>query len=196
VPPSSASASASEGAAAETGIPAESVSPSPALPPPVPHDGTTHAMDSPPTVLTARKIVTVHGEAGPVASYALGREPAPAPLFPEPEAPPPAFLSLPAVIRSDRGDFLGLPGGQSVCRLEEVLSPDGEAAATWFPEGPDAWACSIPLGRAQNREILFERTTTPRGNLVGHIRRMRINEVEATPVQLQEIFRQLRDQMA
>jgi hypothetical protein len=43
--------------------------------------------------------------------------------------------------------------------------------------------------------MLFERTTTPRGNLVGHIRRMRINEVEATPEQLQEIFRQLRDQL-
>jgi len=148
-----------------------------------------------PTVLTARRIVTVHGAAGPVASYALGREPAPEPPFPEPDAPPPAFMSLPAVIRSDRGDFLGLPGGQSVRRLVEVLSPDG-AAVTWFAEGADAWTCSIPLGRAQKREMVFERTTTPRGNLVGHIRRMRINEAEATPVQLQEIFRQLRDQMA
>jgi len=152
--------------------------------------------DSPATVLTARKIVTVHGAAGPVASYALGREPAPAPHFPELETPPPVFMALPAVIRSDRGDFLGLPGGQSVRRLVEVLSPDGAASVTWFAEGAEAWTCAIPLGRAQNREILFERTTTPRGNLVGLIRRMRINEAEATPVQLQEIFRQLRDQMA
>jgi len=152
--------------------------------------------DSPATVVTARKIVTVHGAAGPVASYALGREPAPAPHFPEPETPAAAFMALPAVIRSDRGDFLGLPGGQSVRRLVEVLSPDGAASVTWFAEGAEAWTCAIPLGRAQNREILFERTTTPRGNLVGLIRRMRINEAEATPVQLQEIFRQLRDQMA
>ena len=149
-----------------------------------------------PTVLTARKIVTVHGPAGPVASYALGREPKPAPEFPEPHAPPPAFLELPAVIRSDRGDFLGLPGGQSVRRLVDVLSPEGAPQAVWFRETADSWTCAIPLGRAQNREMLFERTTTPRGNLVGLIRRMRINETEATPTQLQEIFRQLRDQLA
>jgi len=149
-----------------------------------------------PTVLTARKIVTVHGASGPLASYALAREPEPERLFPDPQSPDAAFLSLPAVIRSDRGDFLGLPGGQSVRRLVDVLSPDGPGTMLWFAEGPDSWSCSIPLGRAQKREILFERTTTPRGNLVGLIRRMRINEAEATPVQLQEIFRQLRDQMA
>lgn len=147
-----------------------------------------------PTVLTARKIVTLHGPGGPVATYALGREPKPEPPFPEPPAPVPAFLDLPAVIRSDRGDFLGLPGGQSVRRLVEVLTPEGATPPAWFQESQESWTCSIPLGRAQNRELLFERTTTPRGNLVGLIRRMRINETEATPVQLQEIFRQLRDQ--
>lgn len=147
------------------------------------------------TVVTARKIVTLHGPGGPVASYALGREPSPTPPFPEPDAPPPAFLDLPAVIRSERGDFLGLPGGQSVRRLVHVLRPEGASAPSWIQEGPEAWTCAIPLGRAQTREVLFERTTTPRGNLVGHIRRMRINEVEATPEQLQEIFRQLRDQL-
>lgn len=147
-----------------------------------------------PTVLTARKIVTLHGPGGPVATYALGREPKPEPPFPESPSPTPAFLELPAVIRSDRGDFLGLPGGQSVRRLVEVLTPEGATPPAWFHESQESWTCSIPLGRAQNRELLFERTTTPRGNLVGLIRRMRINETEATPMQLQEIFRQLRDQ--
>lgn len=145
-------------------------------------------------VVTARKIVTVHGRAGAVASYALRREPRPEPPFAAPVRPEEAFLDLPVVIRSDRGDFLGLPGGQSVRRLVETLSP--EARADWFAEADGAWACAIPLGRAQRREIVFERTTTPRGNLVGLIRRMRINEAEATPAQLQDIFRQLRDQMA
>ncbi|MHC1752951.1 MerR family transcriptional regulator [Humidesulfovibrio sp.] len=148
-----------------------------------------------PTVLTARKIVTLHGPGGPVASYALGREPKPEPPFPDLPAPAAAFLDLPAVIRSDRGDFLGLPGGQSVRRLVEVLTPEGATPPAWFQESPESWTCAIPLGRAQNRELLFERTTTPRGNLVGLIRRMRINETEATPTQLQEIFRQLRDQL-
>ncbi|MBI5519005.1 MAG: MerR family transcriptional regulator [Desulfovibrio sp.] len=163
---------------------------------PDPFAAAAAADEEQPTVLTARKIVTVHGPAGPVASYALGREPRPEPPFPEPAQPDKAFLDLPAVIRSERGDFLGLPGGQSVRRLVEVLSPEGAAPAAWFQDTPEAWTCAIPLGRAQNREILFERTTTPRGNLVGLIRRMRINEAEATPVQLQEIFRQLRDQMS
>jgi hypothetical protein len=148
------------------------------------------------TVLTARKIVTVHGQDGPVASYALGREPKPEPLFPEPGQPKSSFLNLPVVIRSDRGDFLGLPGGQSVRRLVDMLSPEGSAAVTWFQEGEEVWTCAIPLGRAQKREMVFERTTTPRGNLVALIRRMSAGEAEATPEQIQEIFRQLRDQLS
>jgi DNA-binding transcriptional MerR regulator len=145
-------------------------------------------------VMTARKIVTVHGRNGAVASYALGREPKPEPPFAAPALPPDSFIDMPVVIRSDRGDFLGLPGGQSVRRLVDTLST--EQAPSWYAEGHDAWACAIPLGRAQTREIVFEGTTTPRGNRVGLIRRMRINEAEATPAQLQDIFRQLRDQMA
>ncbi|MGE4265770.1 MAG: MerR family transcriptional regulator [Desulfovibrio sp.] len=149
-----------------------------------------------PTALTARKIVTLHGPSGPVASYSLAREPRPAPQFPDAPAPASAFLDLPAVIQSERGEFLGLPGGQSVRRLVEVLSPEDGQPAAWFQETPESWACLIPLGGVQNRELLFERTTTPRGNLVGLIRRMRSNEVEASPAQLQELFRQLRDQLA
>jgi len=148
------------------------------------------------TTLTARRIVTLHGPAGPVASYTLEREPKPEPHFPEAQAPSAAFLDLPAVIYSERGEFLGLPGGQSVRRLVEVLAAEGSQPSAWFQETPDAWTCAIPQGGAQNRELLFERTTTPRGNLVGLIRRMRLNEIDATAAQLQEIFRQLRDQLA
>jgi hypothetical protein len=131
-----------------------------------------------------------------VASYSLAREPAPAPQFLDAPTPDAAFIDLPAVIHSERGEFLGLPGGQSVRRLVEVLSPEGAPPAAWFQEAPECWICAIPLDGAQNRELLFERTTTPRGNLVGLIRRMRLNEIDATPAQLQEIFRQLRDQLA
>jgi DNA-binding transcriptional MerR regulator len=155
----------------------------------------TPAQDEPPTQLTARKIVTLHGAGGPVASYAFSREAKPPSPFPDPDAPDAAFLALPAVIRSDRGDFLGLPGGQTVRRVVEVLAPEGSHEVAWMLE-EHGWSCFIPLGRAQRREIFFERTTTPRGNQVGLIRRMRINEAEATPVQLQEIFRQLRDQLS
>ncbi|MHC1699887.1 MAG: helix-turn-helix domain-containing protein [Humidesulfovibrio sp.] len=150
-----------------------------------------------PTVVTARKIVTVHGQAGAVASYALDREPRPEPPFAPPALPEAAFLDLPAVIRSDRGEFLGLPGGQSVARLLEVLAPPDGAPAAWFEEGPEAWSCEIALGPALVREFLFERTTTPRGNLVGLIRRVRTRSgsglAEATPAEVQELFRQARD---
>lgn len=148
-----------------------------------------------PTTLTARKVVTLHGPAGPVASYSLVREPKPGPQFPDAPTPVAAFLDLPAVIQSERGEFLGLPGGQSVRRLVEVLSPEGAPPAAWFQETPESWTCVIAQGGVQTRELLFERTTTPRGNLVGLIQHMRTNEADATPAQLQELFRQLRDQL-
>ena len=152
-----------------------------------------------PTMVTARKIVTVHGQAGAVASYALGREPRPEPPFTAPAEPEPAFLDLPAVIRSDRGEFLGLPGGQSVARLLEVLTPQDGAPAVWFEDGPEAWICEIALGPALTRELLFERTTTPRGNLVGLIRRLRTKSgssiTAATQAEVQELFRLVRDQL-
>jgi len=152
-----------------------------------------------PTVVTARKIVTVHGQAGPMASYALEREPRPEPLFAPPAQPGVDFLDLPAVIRSDRGEFLGLPGGQSVARLLEVLTPQDGEPAVWYEDGPETWICELALGPALVRELLFERTTTPRGNLVGLIRRMRTRSgsgaAEATPAELQELFRLVRDQL-
>jgi len=150
-------------------------------------------------VVTARKIVTVHGQTGAVASYALGREPKPEPLFDAPAQPEAAFLDLPAVIRSERGEFLGLPGGQSVARLLEVLRPADSAAPVWFAEGPEAWTCELSLGPALVREFLFERTTTPRGNLVGLVRRVRSRSgsgvTEATTPEVQELFRQVRDRL-
>ncbi|MDO9081721.1 MAG: MerR family transcriptional regulator [Humidesulfovibrio sp.] len=152
-----------------------------------------------PTVVTARKIVTVHGQAGALASYALGREPRPEPPFAPPARPEAAFLDLPAVIRSDRGEFLGLPGGQSVARLVDFLTLQGGGPVSWFAEGPQAWTCEAPLGPALTRELLFERTTTPRGNLVGLIRRLRTlsgsGAEEASALDLQEFFRQVRDQL-
>lgn len=151
------------------------------------------------TVITARKIVTVHSQAGAAASYALGREPRPEPLFEAPAEPEAEFFLLPAVIRSDRGDFLGLPGGQTVARLLEVLTPQDGAPAVWFEDGPAAWTCEVALGPALTRELSFERTTTPRGNLVGLIRRMRTRSgssvAEATPAEVQELFRLVRDQL-
>ncbi|MDP3428419.1 MAG: MerR family transcriptional regulator [Humidesulfovibrio sp.] len=160
-----------------------------------------HLSEAPagPTMVTARKIVTVHGQAGPVASYALGREPRPQPLFDAPAQPGEDFLALPAVIRSGRGDFLGLPGGQSVARLLEVLTPQDGAPAVWFEDGPEAWTCELALGPALTRELSFERTTTPRGNLVGLIRRLRTRSgasvAEALPAEVQELVRLVRDQL-
>jgi hypothetical protein len=152
------------------------------------------------TMVTARKIVTVHGQTGAKASYALAREPRPEPLFAEPALPEADFLDLPAVIRSDRGDFLGLPGGQSVARLLEVLTPQDGAPAAWYEDGPEAWLCEITLAPALTRELSFERTTTPRGNLVGLIRCMRTRSAsdvtEATQAEVQELFRLVRDQLS
>lgn len=160
---------------------------------PVPHENAApqgaDQLDQ--TVLTARKIVTVHGRSGPVASYAFGREQKPEPPF-RPANPPKDFLELPAVIRSERGEFLGLPGKQSIARMVQTLGGD---AHTWLEDGPEGWICLIPLDRVRNRELHFERTQTPRGNLVGLIKQMRDGDEEAAPHELQELFRQLRDQL-
>jgi len=134
----------------------------------------------------------------PVASSALGREPRPEAPFGPPTRPGPDFLGLPAVIRSERGELLGLPGGQSVARLLEMLTPPGSGPVSWRQEGPEAWTCVLPLAPALTRELSFERTTTPRGNPVGLLRRLRTRsgsgETEASPSDLQEIFRQVRGQ--
>lgn len=148
------------------------------------------------TVLFARKIVTVHGRQG-ASSYSLGREPKPEPPLPEAPQPPPEFLALPAVIRSERGEFLGLPGGQSIARLLQALAPRPGPAPGWLddsaPGGPSAWTCLLPPERGRSREISFAQTTTPRGNLVGLIRTLRTGQAEASPQELQEFFRQVRD---
>jgi len=170
--------------------------PAPGAPTPAPPHAEAQAGT---TMVTARKIVTVHGQAGAKASYALAREPRPEPPFAEPALPDADFLDLPAVIRSDRGDFLGLPGGQSVARLLEVLTPQDGAPAAWYEDDPESWLCEIVLGPALTRELSFERTTTPRGNLVGLIRRMRTRSgsdvTEATQAEVQELFRLVRDQL-
>lgn len=152
------------------------------------------------TVLTARKIVTVHGQAGQEASYVLGREPKPEQAFAPPALPGEDFLDLPAVIRSDKGEFLALPGGQSIARLVELLRLQGGGQPSWFAEGPETWVCEVPLGPALTRELFFERTTTPRGNRVGLFRRMRVlsgsDVSEFDTAALQGFFRDLRLQLS
>jgi len=88
---------------------------------------------------------------------------------------------------------LGLPGGQSISRMVHTLGND---TYTWLENGPESWICLIPLDRVRSRELHFERTKTPRGNLVGLIKHMREDDKEAAPQELQELFRQLRDQSA
>lgn len=156
-------------------------------------------MEAPPrgdTVLTARKIVTVHGRQG-TSSYTLGREPKPRPLLPDPPQPSADFLALPAVIRSERGEFLGLPGGQSIARLVQALAPQPGPPAAWLDDSTPSipcWTCLLPLeGGAHRRELTFTQTKTPRGNLVGLIRSMRTGQAEASIAELQDFFRQMRD---
>ncbi len=150
----------------------------------------------PETVLTARKIVTVHGRQG-AASYTLGREPKPEPPLPDIPLPDADFLALPAAIRSERGEFLGLPGGKSIARLIQALAPQPGPAPSWLddttPGAPPAWTCLLPLDGSRLRELSFTQTKTPRGNLVGLIRSMRLGQAEASTQELQDFFRQMRD---
>lgn len=184
--------------------PARSQEPAPEpQPAPPPTSATSAAQPTKPTktgetVLTARRIVTVHGREG-AASYTLDREPRPEPPLPDAPRPAPEFLELPAVIRSERGEFLGLPGKQSVQRLVQALSHAGMPEATWVDEtpqnGPATWTCLLPLDQTRTRELTFEQATTPRGNRVGLVRAMRTGFAQASTQDIQDLFRQVRDSL-
>lgn len=176
--------------------PAPHAAPASATPPPAQPAQPTKPTNTGETVLTARRIVTVHGREG-AASYTLDREPRPEPPLPDAPRPAPEFLELPAVIRSERGEFLGLPGKQSVQRLVQALSHAGMPEATWVDEtpqnGPATWTCLLPLDQTRTRELTFEQATTPRGNRVGLVRAMRTGFAQASAQDIQDLFRQVRD---
>ena len=110
----------------------------------------------------------------PSASPAASPDGAAAPGSPTPLQPPAGLLDNPLVVRSGKGEFLGISGVRSrhfrTCDLLDLMAarhPTAQAAA-WSRSG-EAWILTVPLGAEpfrQDHELTLEPTTTPRGNQV------------------------------
>jgi len=133
--------------------------------------------------------------------------------------PPDAFLDMPVVVMSDRGEYLGITGpGGTAFRLREfqahLLRRAGrmDVGATFHA----AWAARqaewvLTLLGAQRRqtgngadhdgggqlghEHFFRRTTTQKGNLVALFHRLRINGKDVSEAFLRAFFKQIKDSL-
>lgn len=133
--------------------------------------------------------------------------------------PPDDFLSLPVVVLSDRGEFLGItvPGGTAF-RLREFethlvrragrMDTGVTYQAAWSPRGegyvltllggerrPAVGASGHVPGAEPGHEHFFRPTTTPKGNLVALFHRLRINGKDVSEAFLRAFFKQIKDSL-
>ena len=153
------------------------------------------------TRVKATRIVTVRSAQGRVDSYALKDEPPPefdAQAENSPETPPLDFLSLPVVIRTDQGEFLGVPGklevGPFVAVLEDMGRDTGAVFSTWKRSG-DGWVFEVARGDNVRLNHHFSPTTTPRGNEVADLARLDVDGEQADWPSLVEYFRRIKDRL-
>lgn len=121
-----------------------------------------------------------------------------------PDRPPPEFLMLPLVIRSERGEFLGVSGRGKRFTLQDFIDlvergagPEGEAAMVWKSVG-SRWRLQMGRqsprsGRTQDHEFEFARTVTPNDNKVCELVGMAIDGMPAPDRFLLVLFRKIRD---
>ena len=133
--------------------------------------------------------------------------------------PPDDFLSLPVVVLSDRGEFLGItvPGGTAF-RLREFethlvrragrMDTGVTYQAAWSPRGEGyvltllggerrtaLGASGHVPGAESGHEHFFRPTTTPKGNLVALFHRLRINGKDVSEAFLRAFFKQIKDSL-
>ncbi|WP_419785880.1 helix-turn-helix domain-containing protein [Pseudodesulfovibrio sp.] len=185
--------------------------------PDTPHRPTSTGDGAPaPEKMRARKIVNVRGSGGEVNSYALEKDDAepeqpqpttPEPTQPEPVQPNPAasmvqppedLLAMPIVIRTEHGEFLGMPGRLSLAGFVEALVRDAEergASLSRWEQENNAWVYIVEVPGGSSHTLCFMATTTPRGNSVALLDRLVVDGRVATPRFLQEFFRQIKDRI-
>jgi DNA-binding transcriptional MerR regulator len=123
------------------------------------------------------------------------------------ELPPEEFRNMPVVIRSGRGEFLGVTGPSgapfSLREFERYLRDRAEAAGAqpsraWRNEGED-WVLTLSGSEqepGQTHVLTFTRTRTPRGNMVALLHRLAIEGREVSESFLQAFFKQIKDAVA
>jgi DNA-binding transcriptional MerR regulator len=150
---------------------------------------------------------TTRREAEPETPTVAATEPEPQDKAAEEtgEEPPPEFFTLPMVIRSEKGEFLGVPGrdgrhlsiGNFLELLEQQVRTPGKLPVHWRGEG-DAWVMEVKLGKPpyhQDHIMEIEHMTTPRGNRVAWLKSMRIGENEVPESFLATFLKQLRKEL-
>ena len=109
-------------------------------------------------------------------------------------APPPGLLEHPLVVRSDKGEFLGIAGTRSRhFRLRDLLeimaSQHPDAATLSWEQAGAAWILTIPT--PDSHVLTLEPTTTPRGNQVTLLSSLAVAGQPAPPGFLHAFLRQL-----
>lgn len=138
------------------------------------------------------KIVTIRGNNGEDKSYRIERQR-------EEIVPDQGLLDLPVVIRSEDGDFLGMPGsGGSPYNLRGLLTivsstekPES-GSHKWKRDG-DYWILTSSKSENEIHELHFKRTRTPKGNDVAYFERLDINSVQQGRESMLSFFRKSRD---
>lgn len=138
------------------------------------------------------KIVTIRSNNGKDKSYRLEREVQE--LVPEQE-----LLELPVVIKSENGDFLGMPGiGGDPFDLRGLLTVVSSSEVTdsgshiWKREG-EHWILTSQKPDNMIHELHFRKTKTPKGNVVAYFERLDIDSVPQGTAHLLKFFREARE---
>lgn len=149
----------------------------------------------------AKKIVNVRGKDG-IDSYTLenGESADHSLILPkdseDAERPEDGYLAMPVAIRSDQGDFLGLPGrlslGDFTGFLVRLEGESGPVLSTWKGVG-NAWTLSLRNSSGQRRELGFSKHTTNRGVELAVLMHLNRNGAVADRDELMEFFREMKD---
>lgn len=104
--------------------------------------------------------------------------------------------ALPLVVRSATGDFLGMSLGSGAAVtpavLERAVTAEQGRASAWRQAEENTWAGTLGSG-AQTHEVRIAVVTTPRGNRVAHLERLRLGGRDMDAAFLREFLRRLRD---
>jgi DNA-binding transcriptional MerR regulator len=142
--------------------------------------------------------------AGP-APEPRAEKPAEKEVRPSGEEPDEAFLSLPMVVRTEQGEFLGVPGKSGhlsirdfIALLRRQVKSPGPLPVAW-QGGGENWTLLVELGSdpySQDHVMGLTRTVTPRGNQVVWLKSMSIGGKEVPESFLSTFLKQLRRELS
>jgi DNA-binding transcriptional MerR regulator len=122
------------------------------------------------------------------------------------DGPSTSFYRLPMVVRSEKGEFLGVPGRTEghlsiddfLALLRRQVQGEGRLPVTWSGGGDD-WTISVCLGKppfGQDHVMDLARMTTPRGNKVAWLKGMKVGGKKMPDSFLATFLKQLRRELS